>query len=146
MPNGPSTSVGALSLQHTLYVSLCVCALLSLVTSRHRSLRHILLLRHRPLHDRQSPSRQPQRPHGKRPEVPLFPLPLSLVILHSAPSYRPVSPALTSWYRGIVFKDVKHDLESLEGVSEIHDLHIWSLTIGKPALSVHVKSNEDPHV
>jgi Co/Zn/Cd efflux system component len=45
-----------------------------------------------------------------------------------------------------VFKDVKHDLESLEGVSEIHDLHIWSLTIGKPALSVHVKSNEDPHV
>ncbi|EGG15617.1 putative zinc transporter [Cavenderia fasciculata] len=34
--------------------------------------------------------------------------------------------------------EVQHDLEALEGVFEVHDLHIWSITLGKPALSVHL--------
>ncbi|EFA75386.1 putative zinc transporter [Heterostelium album PN500] len=34
--------------------------------------------------------------------------------------------------------DVNSDLSELPGVTEVHDLHIWSITIGKPALSVHL--------
>ncbi len=30
----------------------------------------------------------------------------------------------------------------MEGVEAIHDLHVWSLSLGKPALSVHLTSNQ----
>jgi hypothetical protein len=43
-----------------------------------------------------------------------------------------------------VLSQVERDLKTLPGILEVHDLHIWALTIGKTALSVHVKSNEDP--
>ncbi len=35
-------------------------------------------------------------------------------------------------------QEVKDSLMSIEGVIDIHDLHIWSITIGKEALSAHV--------
>ena len=35
-------------------------------------------------------------------------------------------------------QEVKDSLMSIEGVIGIHDLHIWSITIGKEALSAHV--------
>ncbi len=37
---------------------------------------------------------------------------------------------------------VQEDLEALEGVHEVHDLHIWSVSSGKPALSVHLIAAE----
>ncbi|KYQ90837.1 putative zinc transporter [Tieghemostelium lacteum] len=37
---------------------------------------------------------------------------------------------------------VQSDLFDLEGVEEVHDLHIWSITVGKPALSVHLSIRE----
>jgi len=33
---------------------------------------------------------------------------------------------------------VQHDLERIEGVKEVHDLHIWSVSTGRMALSVHI--------
>eukprot|EP01132_Coremiostelium_polycephalum_P003831 gene3831-4772_t len=42
----------------------------------------------------------------------------------------------------ISVQQVKGDLHELEGVTEVHDLHIWSITLGKPALSVHLSIAE----
>ncbi len=41
---------------------------------------------------------------------------------------------------------IKQDLQAIAGVREVHDLHIWSVTSGKLALSVHLisDSNESP--
>ena len=36
------------------------------------------------------------------------------------------------------------DLADIGEVSEVHDLHVWSLSIGKPSMSCHLTSN-DPH-
>jgi len=38
---------------------------------------------------------------------------------------------------------VEASLAELPGVLEVHDLHIWSLSIGKPSLSVHLLGTED---
>lgn len=42
--------------------------------------------------------------------------------------------------------DVRNDLESISGVREAHDLHIWSVTSGRLALSVHLVSAEVEHL
>lgn len=34
--------------------------------------------------------------------------------------------------------DILNELRSIPGVIRVHDLHIWSLSIGNPALSVHI--------
>jgi len=39
---------------------------------------------------------------------------------------------------GLNLKDITADLLSIDGVHSIHGLHAWSITIGRPALSVHV--------
>jgi len=38
--------------------------------------------------------------------------------------------------------DVLHELRRLEGVAEVHDLHIWALSAGKFCCSVHLKVHE----
>lgn len=40
--------------------------------------------------------------------------------------------------RGISFKEVKTALCKIEGVKELHNLRIWSLTMSKTALAVHL--------
>ncbi|OMJ87585.1 hypothetical protein SteCoe_10673 [Stentor coeruleus] len=40
--------------------------------------------------------------------------------------------------------DVQRKLSKIEGVIEIHDLHIWSLSAGKLSMSCHLVA-EDPH-
>lgn len=40
--------------------------------------------------------------------------------------------------KGMNLEAVKSALMACPGVAEIHDLHLWSLTSGKPVLSVHV--------
>lgn len=42
---------------------------------------------------------------------------------------------------GIVINEFEEELKNVEGIIEIHDLHIWSLSVGKPALSAHIVSN-----
>ena len=39
---------------------------------------------------------------------------------------------------GIVLPDLSQAMQSVEGVVDIHDLHVWSITSGMPALSGHV--------
>jgi len=39
---------------------------------------------------------------------------------------------------GIDAEDVGRAMVSLHGVQEVHDLHIWTITSGFPALSAHV--------
>lgn len=36
--------------------------------------------------------------------------------------------------------DVFNDLISIETVEEIHDFHIWCLSVGKMAMSAHIRS------
>ena len=43
---------------------------------------------------------------------------------------------------GIVINEFEEELKQLDGVIEVHDLHIWSLSVGKPALSAHVFSTD----
>jgi cobalt-zinc-cadmium efflux system protein len=49
--------------------------------------------------------------------------------------------------RHLNLDEVQHTLEKIEGVTQIHDLHIWTLTSGLFTLTAHavVNSNRDPH-
>eukprot|EP01113_Clastostelium_recurvatum_P018039 TRINITY_DN2128_c0_g1_i5.p1 TRINITY_DN2128_c0_g1~~TRINITY_DN2128_c0_g1_i5.p1 ORF type:complete len:441 (-),score=119.67 TRINITY_DN2128_c0_g1_i5:48-1337(-) len=40
--------------------------------------------------------------------------------------------------QGLSQQEVETDLEEIPHVVEVHDLHIWSLTVGSPSLSVHL--------
>nr|PUA83825.1 slc30a2 protein [Toxoplasma gondii TgCATBr9] len=45
---------------------------------------------------------------------------------------------------GIDARALQEDLLLLPGVVEVHDLHVWSLSVGKPSLACHVVvENED---
>jgi len=39
----------------------------------------------------------------------------------------------------IKLSDIEHELEKLDDVIDVHDLHIWTLTSNMHAMSVHVK-------
>mmetsp|Transcript_36086 Transcript_36086/g.103620 ORF Transcript_36086/g.103620 Transcript_36086/m.103620 type:complete len:299 (-) Transcript_36086:699-1595(-) len=45
---------------------------------------------------------------------------------------------------GIDLEDLQSDLSAIPGVVEVHDLHVWSLSIGHPALAVHIVTAEEP--
>jgi len=40
--------------------------------------------------------------------------------------------------KDLSFNEIRTALISIEGVTELHDLRLWSLTTNKPALSVHL--------
>ncbi|ESO86771.1 hypothetical protein LOTGIDRAFT_166773 [Lottia gigantea] len=40
--------------------------------------------------------------------------------------------------RDVSYDYVKDKLESLHGIEAVHSLHIWSLTLGRNALTVHL--------
>ena len=40
--------------------------------------------------------------------------------------------------KGIDLDEIKERLGKIQGVTAIHDLHVWSLTVGTPALSAHL--------
>ena len=40
--------------------------------------------------------------------------------------------------------DVFNDLIDIDCVEEIHDFHVWCLSVGKMAMSAHIRSS-DPH-
>jgi len=43
---------------------------------------------------------------------------------------------------GVVIDDVRRAIAAVPGVVEVHDLHVWSITTGLPALSGHVRVDE----
>jgi len=45
---------------------------------------------------------------------------------------------MTGTPRGISFNEVKECLCSIDGVRELHNLRLWSLTVSKTAMSVHL--------
>jgi hypothetical protein len=45
---------------------------------------------------------------------------------------------ITGMPKGLSFNDLKASLTSIPGVEAVHDLHVWSLTVGTDALSVHL--------
>ena len=40
--------------------------------------------------------------------------------------------------RAVEYKELRRDLRAIEGVTSVHSLHIWSLTLDRAALSVHL--------
>ncbi|CAM9934923.1 unnamed protein product [Heterosigma akashiwo] len=38
--------------------------------------------------------------------------------------------------------EVRRALEGVEGVTDVHDLHIWSLTVGRNAATAHMKARD----
>src|SRR4051812_48486353 len=44
---------------------------------------------------------------------------------------------------GINPDEVEEALKNVPGVLAVHDLHIWSLSVGKPSLSVHLYCSDD---
>src|SRR4051812_4616798 len=43
---------------------------------------------------------------------------------------------------GLDMEDIRRHLVGAEGVTDVHDLHVWSITSGMPALSAHVTVTE----
>ena len=43
---------------------------------------------------------------------------------------------------GLDYYEVKEALESLEHIDSVHDLHIWTITSGKPLLSAHISLSQ----
>ena len=71
---------------------------------------------------------------------PLTSVLIGLLVIHS--SWRllseSVSVLMESAPRGIDVDEVREALSSAKGVTAVHDLHVWAITSGMPALSVHV--------
>ena len=38
--------------------------------------------------------------------------------------------------------DFEKELKKLKGIIVVHDLHVWALSVGKPAMSAHIVSSE----
>ena len=70
-------------------------------------------------------------------------LSIAICILILVWSYRLIVESidilLEAMPRDIDFDDVMKAIRVLEGVEEVHDLHIWTLTSGMYALSAHIK-------
>ncbi len=43
----------------------------------------------------------------------------------------------------IDLEEFEQSIREVQGVVEVHDLHVWSLGIGKPSMSAHVYTNQD---
>ena len=39
-------------------------------------------------------------------------------------------------------EDLKETLKSIEGVKDVHDIHVWSMSIGKISMSCHLITEE----
>jgi cobalt-zinc-cadmium efflux system protein len=71
-----------------------------------------------------------------------------LVLISSWPILRDsVSVLLEQAPAGVDVEKIKRKLEAVDGVVDVHDLHVWTITSGFPALAVHVlvEQGEDCH-
>jgi cobalt-zinc-cadmium efflux system protein len=86
---------------------------------------------------------------GWRYADPLVSVAIGLLILASSWSLLrdSINILLEATPRGIDAEEVGRRMAGAEGVVEVHDLHIWTITSGFPALSAHVlvSQSEDCH-
>jgi cobalt-zinc-cadmium efflux system protein len=82
---------------------------------------------------------------GWRYADPLAGMAIALLVLASSWTILrdSVSILLESTPAGIDAYDVGRRMAEVEGVAEVHDLHIWTITSGFPALSAHVLVRQD---
>jgi cobalt-zinc-cadmium efflux system protein len=69
---------------------------------------------------------------------------ISLLVLYSAWHLveEAVSVLMENAPRGVNVEDVRTALLRRPGVMDVHDLHVWTITSGLPAVSVHVVTDE----
>ena len=48
------------------------------------------------------------------------------------------------YHLDLIIEEFKDKLNAIHRVREVHDLHIWSLSVGKPAMSAHIVCLENP--
>jgi cobalt-zinc-cadmium efflux system protein len=79
---------------------------------------------------------------GWRPIDPIVTLVSAVLMVISSWSLiqESVSVLMEGTPRNVDLDQVRQDLEALPGVKEVHDLHIWTVSSGKLALSVHIIS------
>jgi cobalt-zinc-cadmium efflux system protein len=65
-------------------------------------------------------------------------VPRSLLLLREA-----VDVLLEATPRDVDVDHVRRRLSSIDGVLEVHDLHVWTITSGLPSLSAHVVVDDD---
>ena len=39
-------------------------------------------------------------------------------------------------------EEMENAFKEIEGVSEVHDIHVWALSMGKKALSAHITADD----
>jgi cobalt-zinc-cadmium efflux system protein len=53
----------------------------------------------------------------------------------------PIDVLMEAAPAGVDVQEVGHAMASVEGVREVHDLHVWTVTSGFPALAAHVRTD-----
>ena len=75
---------------------------------------------------------------------PIFTLLLTGILLYDA--YNHMEGVITVLMEGSPLEfdveDLEKNLMGIEGVIEVHDIHVWSLSIGKISMSCHLTTNE----
>jgi zinc transporter 2 len=67
-----------------------------------------------------------------------------IAILFSVPPIKDIcNLILDSAPEDVDMDKIRFEINSLEGVTDVHDLHIWNMTFGKPNLSCHVTCDRD---
>lgn len=71
---------------------------------------------------------------------PLISIFISILILNSSVGILKESMdiLMEATPKGLIFEQVINDMLSIEGVNNVHDLHIWSLTSNKTLLTAHI--------
>lgn len=65
-----------------------------------------------------------------------------IVIVTTVPVMRECTHVLMEGTPSIVDADkLLQDLEEAEGVEEVHDFHVWSISVGKLSLTCHIQSD-----
>lgn len=79
---------------------------------------------------------------GWRPIDPIITILFSVLMLYSSWNLmkESVQVLMESTPPGIDPEKIRADLAAIEGVREVHDLHVWSVSSGRLALSVHLIS------
>jgi len=81
---------------------------------------------------------------GWHPADPIASVVIGLLILWSSWGLlkKTINILLEATPEGIDFMEVKKTLEQMEHIESVKDLHIWTITSGKPILSAHISLSE----
>lgn len=72
---------------------------------------------------------------------PIISIGIGLLILHGSWKLlsETVNVLLEGVPKGISLPEIRREIESLSGIDDVHDLHVWTVTSGVHALSAHVR-------